>query len=1068
MRYLISLTTIGIGLALAFGLVFTLDKTEPVRAQQLFLPILGSSCDQAPFNSPTSATTNLDETWADWGAYCELTPTWVITNVITPSLDGNALQCALTGGSPYSNVHCYRNLLAQPEATAFTLTVPFQFTPTTTCNNAGGVTSTVQALEFSLSKWHDGRRYEMALQWANVVTDGPHWRYWDPSPSSPLWLPISPTINQCLTAGVWYTLTLEGEIANEQMYYRAFTITDTRHTLNFTAPYTVTTDTNKLAVAVQLDGNVEQTPYTVTIDAVTLKRTPVCSVLYDGGNGWVVDTCTDVSGVPTMTVTLNSAAPREAALVRVYHQSSGWPGVPQVAVFYADGFVRLKPNADPLPPIPFGTSFVLGPAYWDNTYHHNPRLSRFDINTAWLANGPLRLRAEGTNAAFNVAYDLTLPPARDWQTRVHVSQTYTATAPITISPTRAAQYEGFKLAQFSSMYISESGPCDFGYTDCHDSNGARFIGDDLARHQMAFSQIAPSAWVFTNPLPLGSVWLDALHTDDESWQGNTPNTRIAVDVLPLTYTLTPQGWVSATTDPNQDNMGLWVHDDGPASQAWSVGQSGQTGYWLIAQDNPPEPWADINLRAGLTIEDFESGHTCYPVFTPTVTASVGLISGYVGNALQLDYDLGSINRDWAQIRCDFNPPLDLSAYDHLRFDWRGDPASANSLEVGVVITSAGQEYIFGRGYHHATQHGAWGQLVIPFQFLPLWGTGPAFTSTQVSAIFVSVVKDVVDDTGGAGRLALDNLSAFNALTRTRPVTFETVTGNAQASLAALNWLAAQQYSQTGLLKSWSEETTCTAHTYDQALALLAFSHAGRWAEADDLVLALSTTQNVDGSWHKSYQCDSTATPPPCVHCELWEGDIAWAIYALGRYHALGGTLSEADTARMAGANWLNTRVALDGCLVITHTEGTLDAWWALQSVGPTYAYTATQLETCLLTEYWDEAMKRFKSGRGEYDYHPFLDNQTWGAAFLKAIGREGDALSALSYAWETLRLPAPGGQLFGFDGQGGPWAVWNEGTGQYIASGGTGANDLLIELLAQQRADGALPGSPTDFNGGGV
>jgi hypothetical protein len=34
--------------------------------------------------------------------------------------------------------------------------------------------------------------------------------------------------------------------------------------------------------------------------------------------------------------------------------------------------------------------------------------------------------------------------------------------------------------------------------------------------------------------------------------------------------------------------------------------------------------------------------------------------------------------------------------------------------------------------------------------------------------------------------------------------------------------------------------------------------------------------------------------------------------------------------------------------------------------------------------------------------------------------------------------------------------------------GGGGAEDLLAELLAQQRRDGALPGSPEDFLGGGV
>jgi hypothetical protein len=327
MRFVIIFATLGCSLALVAGILFALERSDTVRAQPVHHLVGQSSCDEGPLNIPTATTTNLDHTWADWGVHCELTPTWTLTNVTAPSFDGEALQCSLTGGAPYSNAHCYRNFLPQPEATTFTLTVPFQFTPTTTCNNAGGITSTVQALEFSLSKWQAGRRYELALQWANVVTDGPQWRYWDPSPGSPLWVPISPTINQCLTAGVWYTLTLEGEIVNEQVHYQAFTITDTRHTLDLTVPFTVTTEPDKLAVAVQLDGNVEQTPYALIVDQVIFIRAPTCSLIYDGGNGWSIDTCSDVSGIPTMTVTLDGVSQGEAALVRVYHQaqSGGFP-----------------------------------------------------------------------------------------------------------------------------------------------------------------------------------------------------------------------------------------------------------------------------------------------------------------------------------------------------------------------------------------------------------------------------------------------------------------------------------------------------------------------------------------------------------------------------------------------------------------------------------------------------------------------------------------------------------------------------------------------------------------------
>jgi hypothetical protein len=124
------------------------------------------------------------------------------------------------------------------------------------------------------------------------------------------------------------------------------------------------------------------------------------------------------------------------------------------------------------------------------------------------------------------------------------------------------------------------------------------------------------------------------------------------------------------------------------------------------------------------------------------------------------------------------------------------------------------------------------------------------------------------------------------------------------------------------------------------------------------------------------------------------------------------------------------------------------------------------LKNCLLSYYWDGAMGRFKGGR---DWgQPYLDNQTWGSAFLQAIGQGQDARRALSYAYQVLRLPAQGGQVFGFDGQGGPWSVWNEGTGQYVAVGGDEADDFLQELLAQQECDGAIPGSPDNFTGGGV
>jgi hypothetical protein len=799
-----------------------------------------------------------------------------------------------------------------------------------------------------------------------------------------------------------------------------------------------------------------------------------CSVIYDGGNGWVIDQCTsdtdpDVAAAP-MTVLLNGVSKGNALLIRIYHKSQSDPGTPQVAVIYASGYVRLKQNDDPSPFIPFGTSFILGPAYWagPSTYYHNPQLTRLEIDTTWLPDSPLRMRALGTNHAFNVTYDMVMPPPRDRQTRLHVDQYYAAAATVNIPAARLANKEGFKLVQASSMFIKNGSPCNGGYTECHDSNDIRFIADDLNRRQLDFSGLTPPSFILSAPRPLGATWLDVLHKDDQSWQsqigsgmsGNTPNARIALDELPTAYTITPQGWIAPTSDPNDDNVNVWLHDDRPSSGSWTPGKTDKVSYWLLAQDNPPDPWADLGLRQGLTFLNFNGTPNCYLVKDTDTTGTVSPGSGYTDKVLQLSYNLGSANGNWAQIRCDFNPPLNLSAYDHLRFEWRGSRQGGNSLEVGLINPNG---KIFGRGYHHVTQHSWWGQVIVPFRHLHAWDPATQFNPAQVSAIFISVVKDPVADVGGAGTIAIDNLGAFNLVARAVPGGFESVDANPRAAQAAANWLASQQH-QSGLLRSWEQDPVCWSYTYDQALALIVFARQGMWGRADAIVARLAALQNADGSWHQRHNCDQQVGPGAI---QKWEGDIAWTIYALRRYLDLGGTLPGAEPALQKAADWLGTRVSpTTGCLVIDVTEANIDAWWAFQAAGINHANNAERIKNCLLTRYWDNNMGRFKGGQSWWQ--PYLDNQTWGAAFLKAIGEDQKALRALSFARNVLRLPAQGGQLVGLDGQAGPWSVWNEGISQYAAVGGVGAQNLLWEALAQQRKDGAVPGSPDHFNGGGV
>jgi len=289
-----------------------------------------------------------------------------------------------------------------------------------------------------------------------------------------------------------------------------------------------------------------------------------------------------------MAVTLNGRNVGNAAYVAVY-QVSGRGSMPQVAVLYASGFVRLKQNEDPPGrPIPFGTSAILGPAYWPNarTYYHNPQLQTLRIGTLALPSR-LDLRATGRNHAFRVDYQMQLPAPSDLLTRLRVIQTVTAATRVTIDPGRAHRREGFKTAaQLSSMYINEGGICAGGYRDCHDADASRYIASNRAQRLVAFRRLRPPTFVYT-PTRLGGRWLDALHRDDTSWQGNTPSVRVCVDAIPAGRTFTPQGFVTVTTNPNNDNVGLWLHDDRRASVGWAAGAREVIRYWLVAQDDVP-------------------------------------------------------------------------------------------------------------------------------------------------------------------------------------------------------------------------------------------------------------------------------------------------------------------------------------------------------------------------------------------------------------------------------------------------------------------------------------------------
>lgn len=429
-----------------------------------------------------------------------------------------------------------------------------------------------------------------------------------------------------------------------------------------------------------------------------------------------------------------------------------------------------------------------------------------------------------------------------------------------------------------------------------------------------------------------------------------------------------------------------------------------------------------------------------------LSASLAAVAGAKGNGIQLNYDLGSDKDAWAQVKRDFDPPLDLSAFDHLRFYYQG--TTRNSLEVGFVSTT-GQQSL--ETWHKTTHVGWWTYGTWDFKKFNF----PAFD--RIKTIFISVTNKDDADLGGSGTLRVDELQALTITARSIPANFETITPDADALQRAAAWTA-QQQQPGGLLASWPEEAQQDpnkdyAWLYDQALALIVLSRTDL-PNARKLAAVLHTLQNDDGSWYEGYHYKDSAP----LNTNKWIGSIAWTVYALTRYYLKSGDPVARQNA-LEGAQWLASQQQPNGSLGVG-TEPHLDTWWAFHTTG--YQGQADKLRDYLLNEVWDSAMGRFKAEANNHEI--FLDNQTWGASFLRAVGHDADALRALSYAQWTLSTNSSDGTLCGFDGAG-PFSVWNEGTLQYVAAGGENSQAFWNYAASQQDANGGLLNSPDNFGG---
>jgi len=531
---------------------------------------------------------------------------------------------------------------------------------------------------------------------------------------------------------------------------------------------------------------------------------------------------------------------------------------------------------------------------------------------------------------------------------------------------------------------------------------------------------------------------------------------------------------TTTTLPPRDRLTRWIR---PWAVLVALLSECSLCLALWSEPFPGDPLVDCNSLAGWTVERDDAGGG------PPCTAVSSLAAGYDGQAVRLDYDFlveGSVYRGWAQLRYDFEVPRDLSGWDTIRFRFRGEGAK-NHLQFWLHDADDDRA---GLQIDRVTDVGGWTYwsvtYAVPSRGIEAsmirrpygWEGGDGtFDITRVKKLFFAVSRDTSREAAAvrSGALLVDDIRVVDSIGRNDPTAFSRTAGDGARAERAAQWIASQQKS-SGLVQSWAEETVANgsipkAHIYDQALALIVFLRTGRLTAAKKLAEALVAIQEPDGAWYKWYRPDE---PSPAVHGELWEGDIAWAAYALMIFwHRTGWEPARASSR--AACNWLKARIDARNAKGNPETNGSVhdsveanvDAWFAFDLVGGFDDY-ADQVENFLLARGWDSWRRRFCRGPYAIDPANAIDVHTWGAEFLLRIGEQARARATLGYAAGTLSSTSLDGTVHGFGSQG-PVGVWFEGVGQWVAARGCNADAYLAELNASQAANGSLPNSPDDF-----
>lgn len=323
------------------------------------------------------------------------------------------------------------------------------------------------------------------------------------------------------------------------------------------------------------------------------------STIWDRNGQLVVVNRDAVAGAPNIGVFVNGAAAATGNQLVMYYDVDPLAGQDfrQAMVIDTNGFMRLRHldgNESAASADKFGTSIKLPPGLIliesaMEVFYLSSKLQKMDLIASNSSAAPLVLAMSGSSAdgqgrlaPVNVSWRLTLPTPTNKATAATLDVATTFTQLVNLSSTRVAEAQAFQSAMFSSSNMMPTASYPSG---THDADQLRVIDaagrtlDNLNLNTAPRGQLLYESGLSFN----GSVQLNQLAS--APLNGDSPCMSIRILSAPDHPDYFAQGYIASTTDPNSDNMGVWINRTfGKASIA--AGSHFAWSLQIIASDEP--------------------------------------------------------------------------------------------------------------------------------------------------------------------------------------------------------------------------------------------------------------------------------------------------------------------------------------------------------------------------------------------------------------------------------------------------------------------------------------------------